>query len=82
MEKEELKELERKSKLRFLAAVFFIISIAVSGFLIYEIFLLTGIETLIRYIVIGILVLIDLVFFFKSSLGCFQLLIKTEAGDF
>lgn len=47
MEKEELKELERKSKLRFLAAVFFIISITVSGFLIYEIFLLTGIETLI-----------------------------------
>ena len=66
MEKEELKELERKSKLRFLAAVFFIISIAVSGFLIYEIFLLTGIETLIRYIVIGILVFIDLILFFKT----------------
>ena len=36
------------------------------GFLIYEVFLLTGIETLIRYIGIGFLVFIDLILFFKT----------------
>jgi len=43
-----------------------IISLLSSFFAIYEIFLLSGIETLIRYIVIGVLILIDLIILFKS----------------
>lgn len=43
-----------------------IITLLSSFFAIYEIFLLSGIETLIRYIVIGILILIDLIILFKS----------------
>lgn len=43
-----------------------IITLLSSFFTIYEIFLLSGIETLIRYIVIGVLILIDLIILFKS----------------
>ena len=43
-----------------------IITLLSSFFAIYEIFLLSGIETLIRYIVIGVLILIDLIILFKS----------------
>ena len=43
-----------------------LITLLSSFFAIYEIFLLSGIETLIRYIVIGVLILIDLIILFKS----------------
>lgn len=43
-----------------------IITLLSSFFAIYEIFLLSGIETLIRYIVIGVLILINLIILFKS----------------
>ncbi len=44
---------------------FVIIAVASSIFSIYEILLLSSIETLIRYIVIGVLVLLDLIIIFK-----------------
>lgn len=56
---------EKKSKIKIVLSIFLIIALACSGFAIYEIFLLSSIETLIRYIVIGILILIDIFLFIK-----------------
>ena len=56
---------EKKSKIKIVLSIFLIIALACSGFAIYEIFLLSSIETLIRYIVIGVLIFIDLILFFK-----------------
>ena len=64
---EDEEELEKKPKSRFIVLLFFIISLLSSAFLTYELFLLSGIETVIRYIVIGILGFID-----------FSLLLKTR----
>ena len=64
MENEDMK---KKSKLRFVILFFMLISLITSAFLIYELFLLSDIENLIRYIVIGILGLIDLVFILKTK---------------
>ncbi len=50
--------------------IFAIMAFAASGFLIYELFLLSTIETLLRYIVIGILGVIDLFIFIKMLLIC------------
>ena len=44
---------------------FVIIAVASSIFSIYEILLLSSIETLIRYIIIGVLILLDLIIIFK-----------------
>lgn len=63
----ENEEIERKSKVRFVGLVFFIISLLTSGFLIYEIYLLSGIEDLIRYIAMGLLVFMDIVLYFKTK---------------
>ncbi|MBQ2639483.1 MAG: LCP family protein [Bacilli bacterium] len=63
----ENEEIERKSKVRYIGLVFFIITLLTSGFLIYEIFLLSGIETLIRYIIMGVLAFIDIIFYFKTK---------------
>ena len=46
---------------------FLVIALVMSGFAIYGIFLLSSIETLIRYIVMGLLVLIDLGFISKAK---------------
>lgn len=62
----ENEDMEKKSKLRFVILFFMLISLFTSAFLIYELFLLSDIENLIRYIVIGILGLIDLLFIFKT----------------
>ena len=51
--------------LSFIIKIFSIIALGASIFAIYEIFLLSSIEDLIRYIVIGVLVLIDIVILFK-----------------
>lgn len=56
---------EKKSKIKLILLIFFIIALVCSGFAIYEIFLLSSIETLIRYIVIAILILIDVFLFVK-----------------
>ncbi len=60
------KSKKRKSSLFNKFMIFFvIIAVASSIFSIYEILLLSSIETLIRYIVIGVLVLLDLIIIFK-----------------
>lgn len=60
---------EKKSKIKIVLSIFLIIALACSIFAIYEIFLLSSIETLIRYIVIGILIFIDLILFFKVRMA-------------
>ncbi len=65
MAKRDLETEEKKPKIRIVLLIFLILSLLTSGFLIYEIFLLSSIETLIRYIVIGVLLLIDLILFFR-----------------
>ena len=65
-EKNMTKEKKKTSKvLRFFIFVFSLIAIATSTFAIYEIFLLSNIENLIRYIVISILGLTDLLIVLK-----------------
>lgn len=54
----------KKSK-HILLMIFFIISLITSLFTIYNIFLFDGIESLIRYIIIGLFGIIDLFFLFK-----------------
>lgn len=56
---------KKKSKLTIILSVFLIMALIASFFAIYEIFLLSSIETLIRYVVIGILLLIDVVLLVK-----------------
>ena len=65
MVKKDVEREEKKPKIRIVLLIFLILALLTSGFLIYEIFLLSSIETLIRYIVIGILLLIDLILFFR-----------------
>lgn len=60
---------EKKSKIKIVLSIFLIIALACSIFAIYEIFLLSSIETLIRYIVIGVLIFIDLILFFKVRMA-------------
>ncbi len=60
---------EKKSKIKIVLSIFLIIALACSIFAIYEIFLLSSIETLIRYIVIGILIFIDLILFLKVRIA-------------
>ena len=63
----EDEELEKKPKSRYIAILFFIIALVSSTFLIYELFLLSGIEDLIRYIIIGLLGFTDLILLFKTK---------------
>ena len=58
-------EVKEKKTVKITVLVFFILSLITSIFAIYEIFLLSSIEDLIRYIIIGILVLIDFILVFK-----------------
>ena len=60
-------ELEKKPKRRFVILFFLIIALITSLFAIYELYLLSSIETLIRYIIMGFLVFIDLIFIFKTK---------------
>lgn len=63
MEKTEKK---KKEKNRIPILILFILTLIVSGFAIYNIFLLDSIENLIRYVVIGIFLLIDFILFFRT----------------
>ena len=56
---------ERKPKIKIVLLIFLILALLTSSFAIYEIFLLSSIETLIRYIIMGVLILIDIILFFK-----------------
>ena len=62
MQNEKVKS---RKLLSFIIKLFSIIALGASIFAIYEIFLLSSIEDLIRYIVIGVLILIDIVIIFK-----------------
>lgn len=64
-ELDEEKAPKRSKVLRMVLVVLFLISLGTSGYLIYNLFLLTGIEDIIRYIVIGILIVIDLICLIK-----------------
>ena len=54
---------KKKSKIRIVLYIFFVIALLTSAFAIYEIFLLSSIETLIRYIIMVVLILIDFILF-------------------
>ena len=57
----------KNNKIMNMIVVFFlIIALATSAFAIFEIALLSSIENLIRYIVMGVLVLIDIFFILKT----------------
>ena len=58
----------KRKKSSIVALIFFIIALITSGFLIYNIFQLNGIEDKIRYIIIGTLLLIDLILLIKMRL--------------
>lgn len=60
---------EKKSKLKIVLSIFLVVAIACSIFAIYEIFLLSSIETLIRYIIIGILILTDIFLFIRVRIA-------------
>lgn len=66
MSKEKnIKEITRKGRISIL--LFTIIAVITSLFAIYEIFLLSSIEDLIRYIVIGVLFITDIIFIIKTK---------------
>ena len=50
-----------------LIIIFLLVSIVASGFLIYGIYLYSGVETLIRYIVIGVIILNEIRLIFKTK---------------
>ena len=58
-------KVKSRKLLSLIIKIFSIIALGASIFAIYEIFLLSSIENLIRYIVIGILILIDIVIIIK-----------------
>ena len=60
------KEKKDSKLLSFIVIIFLIIALATSAFAIYELYLLSSIETTIRYIVMGILAFIDLIFILKT----------------
>lgn len=61
---------EKKSKLGIVLKFFLLLSLITSAFAIYEIFLLSSIENVLRYIIMGILIVIDLVFIIKTKIIC------------
>lgn len=65
-----IKEKKKKSFLKIILLVLTALSLLSSAFAIYEIFSLQSIENMIRYIVIGILLVIDLILFFKTKGIC------------
>lgn len=64
LEDEDNRKKKRK-KSSIVALIFFIISLITSGFLIYNLFLLNEVENLIRYIAIGVFILIDFISLIK-----------------
>ncbi len=65
---EPSQEKKKRKKSSVVALIFFMVSIISSGFLIYNIFKLNGVEDTIRYIAMGALVLIDFILFIKMRL--------------
>ena len=66
IKREKLKAKEKKHKISNVFVGFLLgMYITISGYLIYNLYKLTGIENMIRYIVMGILILIDLIFIIR-----------------
>ncbi len=65
-----IKEKKKKSFLKIVLLVLTALSLLSSAFAIYEIFSLQSIENMIRYIVIGILLVIDLILILKTKGIC------------
>lgn len=63
---EQAKKQLPKEKNRVVVLLLFILTLGASIFAIYHIFLLNSIENLIRYIIIGIFTITDLLLFFKT----------------
>ena len=61
------KEIKEKKTANIFIGLFLIIALGCSGFAIYELLLLSSIETLIRFIVIGIIGVLDLYFIIKAN---------------
>lgn len=61
------KEIKEKKTANIFIGLFLIIALGCSGFAIYELLLLSSIETLIRFIVIGIICILDLYFITKAN---------------
>ncbi len=62
-----MKKKKEKKKYRLWLLILTLITIAANFFAIYEIFLLGPVEEVIRYVVIGVFLLIDLIFFLKMK---------------
>ena len=67
MEKDEKKKKRKKKKYRFWLFILTLITLFANFFAIYEILLLGPVEEIIRYVIIGVFLLIDLVFFLKMK---------------
>ena len=67
MSKNNDTDIRKKPILKITILILSIISLLSSGFAIYEIFMLGSIENTIRYIVIGILILLDVLMIFKTK---------------
>lgn len=67
MSKNNDTDIRKKPILKITILILSIISLFSSGFAIYEIFMLGSIENTIRYIVIGILILLDVLIIFKTK---------------
>ena len=63
------KEKETKSKpiLKIIITILSVIAILSSIFAIYELFILVSVEDMLRYIVVGVLILLDLLIIFKTK---------------
>lgn len=64
---EQVKKQLPKERNRVVVLLLFFLTLSASVFAIYNIFLLNSIENLIRYIVIGIFIITDLLLFFKTK---------------
>ena len=62
----ETRKKEKRKISSIFVLLFFIVALGCSGYLIYNLLLLSGIENTIRYIVIGVLAFIDLLLFVKT----------------
>ena len=69
------REKKRRPILKIVLLILTTISLISSAFAIYEILSLQSIENLIRYIVVGVLVLIDLIIVLKTKSICKKLLL-------
>ena len=61
------KETKKKPILKIVILILSVIAVLSSCFAIYEIFMLASVENMIRYIVIGVLVLLDILIIFKTK---------------